>query len=184
MAEDTVAVIRALGFKEVDLTGFSLGGFVVQQIVLDHPALIRKVILAGTRPAGGEGIERVGPVSWPLMMKGMLTFTDPKTVLFFTATTNGRRAAKAFLERLKERKADRDKPGTIAMLLQTTESDPRLGQTAAAGSVRHRQTGVGRQWRSRHHGADPQLSRSRAPSAKRRTRHLQGCRAWWDFPEP
>ncbi|WP_245429660.1 alpha/beta hydrolase [Mesorhizobium sp. DCY119] len=118
MAEDTVAVIRALGFKEVDLIGFSLGGFVVQQIVLDHPELIRKVILAGTGPAGGEGIERVGPVSWPLMMKGMLTFTDPKKFLFFTATTNGRRAAKAFLERLKERKADRDKPATIAMLLR------------------------------------------------------------------
>ncbi|MDR6955919.1 pimeloyl-ACP methyl ester carboxylesterase [Ancylobacter sp. 3268] len=117
MARDAVAVIRTLGFEEVDLIGFSLGGFVAQQIVLDHPALIRKVILAGTGPAGGEGIARVGPVSWPLMLKGLLTLTDPKTYLFFTSTANGRRAAKAFLDRLKLRTVDRDKPATLGLLL-------------------------------------------------------------------
>ncbi|MEO4002076.1 alpha/beta hydrolase [Mesorhizobium sp. CAU 1732] len=118
MAADMVAVIRALGFREVDLIGFSLGGFVAQQIVVEHPELIRKLVLAGTGPAGGKGIARVGPVSWPLMIRGVLTFTDPKTFLFFTSTPNGRRAAKAFLERLKERKADRDKPATITILLR------------------------------------------------------------------
>ncbi|HTO64897.1 MAG TPA: alpha/beta hydrolase [Bradyrhizobium sp.] len=118
MAEDAIAFIRALGLEEVDLLGFSLGGFVAQDIVLKKPGLIRKVILTGTGPAGGEGIEKVGAVSWPLIIKGMLTLRDPKFYLFFTSTANGRRAAKEFLKRLKERKADRDKPITVGAFLR------------------------------------------------------------------
>ncbi len=114
MAEDAIAFIRALGFEKVDLLGFSLGGFVAQDIVLKEPGLVRKVILTGTGPAGGEGIEDVERVSWPLIIKAMLTLRDPKFYLFFTSTSNGRRAAKAFLERLQERKTDRDKPVTMA----------------------------------------------------------------------
>ncbi|TRL37720.1 alpha/beta hydrolase [Rhizobium straminoryzae] len=108
MARDVIAVVGKLGFSTVDLMGFSLGGFVAQDIALKAPALVRKLILTGTGPAGGSGIERVGAVSWPLMLKGMLTLRDPKTYLFFTSTANGRRAAKDFLDRLKERTLDRD----------------------------------------------------------------------------
>lgn len=113
MADDALAFIQALELKEVDLLGFSLGGFAAQEIVLKAPNLVRKVILAGTGPAGGEGIKNVWAVSWPLIIKGLLTFRDPKFYLFFTSTANGRRSAKAFLKRLQERKVDRDKPITI-----------------------------------------------------------------------
>ena len=130
MAEDAIAVIRALGFDEVDLIGFSLGGFVAQDIVRKEPDLIRKLILAGTGPAGGEGIEQVGPVSWPLIIKGMLTFRDPKYYLFFTSAANSRRAAKDFLERLKERKADRDKPITLAAFLRQLKAIKAWGKQA------------------------------------------------------
>ena len=130
MAEDAIAVIHALGFDEVDLIGFSLGGFVAQDIVRKEPDLIRKVILAGTGPAGGEGIEKVGPVSWPLIIKGMLTFRDPKYYLFFTSAANSRRAAKDFLERLKERKADRDKPITLAAFLRQLKAIKAWGKQA------------------------------------------------------
>jgi pimeloyl-ACP methyl ester carboxylesterase len=128
MAEDTIAFIRALGLEEVDLLGFSLGGFVAQEIVLKEPSLIRKVILTGTGPAGGEGIEKVGALSWPLIIKGMLTFRDPKFYLFFTSTSNGRRAARNFLDRLKERKADRDKPITMAAFLRQLKAIKAWGQ--------------------------------------------------------
>lgn len=130
MAKDAIAFIRALGLEEVDLLGFSLGGFVAQDIVLREPGLVRKVILTGTGPAGGEGIEKVGPVSWPLIIKGMLTFRDPKFYLFFTSTANGRRAAKAFLERLQERKADRDKPITMATFLRQLKAIKAWGTQA------------------------------------------------------
>lgn len=112
MARDTVAMIHALGHPTVDLMGFSLGGMVAQDVVLKAPALVRKLILTGTGPAGGEGISKVGAVSWPLILKGIFTFRDPKTYLFFTSTTNGRSAAKAFIARTKERKIDRDKGPT------------------------------------------------------------------------
>lgn len=130
MAEDAIAVIRALGFEEVDLMGFSLGGFVAQDIVLKGPNLIRKLILTGTGPAGGKGIEQVGPVSWPLIIKGMLTFRDPKYYLFFTSAADSRRAAKDFLERLKERKADRDKPITMGALLRQLKAIKAWGKQA------------------------------------------------------
>lgn len=119
MARDAIAVIRALGHDKIDLLGFSLGGFVAQDLVLKAPDLVRKLILTGTGPAGGKGIERVGPVSWPLIIKGLLTRRDPKTYLFFTSTANGRRSAAAFLDRLQERRQNRDtEPSLRAFLRQ------------------------------------------------------------------
>jgi pimeloyl-ACP methyl ester carboxylesterase len=121
MARDAIAVIRALGHKAVDLMGFSLGGMVAQDVVLKDPALVRKLILTGTGPAGGAGISKVGAVSWPLILKGLATFRDPKTYLFFTSTANGRSAAKAFIARTKERKTGHDKgPTPRAFLRQLT----------------------------------------------------------------
>ena len=59
MATDAILFIRALGFTQVDLFGFSMGGMIAQEIVLMEPQLVRKMIIAGTGPAGGEGISRV-----------------------------------------------------------------------------------------------------------------------------
>jgi len=130
MASDAIALVRALGFEKVDLLGFSLGGFVAQDIVLKAPDLVRRLILTGTGPAGGTGIAKVGAVSWPLMVKGVLTLRDPKTYLFFTSTANGRQAAKAFLERLKERKADRDKGPTPRAFLRQLKAIQAWGRQA------------------------------------------------------
>jgi pimeloyl-ACP methyl ester carboxylesterase len=130
MARDAIALIRALGFEKVDLLGFSLGGFVAQDITLKVPGLVRKLILTGTGPAGGIGIEKVGAVSWPLMIKGLLTLRDPKFYLFFTSTAVGRRAAKAFLDRLKERKAGRDKGPTPRAFLRQLKAIKAWGRQA------------------------------------------------------
>ncbi len=130
MALDTIALIRALGFEKVDLLGFSLGGFVAQDVTLKAPDLVRKLILTGTGPAGGTGIARVGAVSWPLMIKGLLTLRDPKFYLFFTSTPNGRRSAQAFLNRLKERKAPRDKGPTPGAFLRQLKAIQAWGSQA------------------------------------------------------
>jgi pimeloyl-ACP methyl ester carboxylesterase len=108
MAKDAVAFIRALGFDQVDLLGLSMGGFVAQVIVQQEPQLVRRLILAGTGPAGGEGIDKVTSVTIRDMIKGALTFKYTNTYIFFTRTANGRKEARAFLERLKERTEDRD----------------------------------------------------------------------------
>lgn len=118
MAQDMIAAIRALGLHAIDFIGLSLGGFVAQQILLDAPDLVRRAILAGTGPAGGTGIARVGAVSWPLIVKGLATFSDPKTYMFFTASANGRGAAKAFLDRLALRTSDRDTSVSFAAVLR------------------------------------------------------------------
>ena len=67
MASDAVTFIRALGFDQVDLFGFSMGGMIAQVIAQEQPRLVRKMIIAGTGPAGGDGIERspVSPTSTP-----------------------------------------------------------------------------------------------------------------------
>lgn len=130
MADDVIAVIGALDLGVVDLMGFSLGGFLAQEVVLQRPDLIRRVILTGTGPAGGVGIAKVGSVSWPLILRGMLTATDPKTFLFFTRTPNGRNAAKAFLGRLKERSEDRDKPVTLGVFRRQLKAIKAWGKQA------------------------------------------------------
>ncbi|GHF91617.1 peroxidase [Kitasatospora xanthocidica] len=109
MARDAVLFIRALGFEQVDLLGLSMGGFIAQVMAAQEPQLVRKVILAGTGPAGGPGIDKVTALTLQDILKGFLTRKDPKQLLFFTDTEHGRREARAFLERLKERTEDRDK---------------------------------------------------------------------------
>jgi pimeloyl-ACP methyl ester carboxylesterase len=113
MAEDAVAFIRALGFDRVDLLGFSMGGMVSQVIAQQAPTLVRKIILAGTGPAGGKGIVNVTKLSYLDTLHAYATLKDPKELLFFTRTAHGKSEAKAFIKRLKERTNDRDKATTI-----------------------------------------------------------------------
>lgn len=109
MAKDAIAFIRALGYEKVDLFGFSLGGFISQEILLQEPQLVRKVILAGTGPAGGVGIDKVRSVAYHDVIKARLTFRDPRFYLFFTKTHSGKQAARQFIKRSKQRtKEDRD----------------------------------------------------------------------------
>src|SRR2546423_9579677 len=120
MASDAVSFIRALGLDQVDLFGFSMGGMIAQVIAQQQPRLVRRMIIAGTGPAGGEGIEKVTRISYLDTARGLLTRRDPKEFLFFTRTPNGRAAAKAFLARLAERAGDRDK----AISVRTCRAQP------------------------------------------------------------
>jgi pimeloyl-ACP methyl ester carboxylesterase len=121
MGDDAISFIKAMGFKQVDLLGFSLGGMIAQEIVLKEPELVRKMILAGTGPAGGEGISSVAGVTVYDMLRGFFTGQDPKQFLFFTRTPSGIEAGKAFLARLKERSKNRDKEISVtAFMAQLT----------------------------------------------------------------
>ena len=92
MATDAITFIKAMGFEQVDLFGFSMGGMIAQEIALMEPQLVRKMIIAGTGPAGGEGISTVARVTYLDMVRGFLTRQDPKQFLFFTRTPGGIRA--------------------------------------------------------------------------------------------
>jgi len=116
MAKDAITFIKAMGLDQVDLFGFSMGGMIAQEIVLMEPQLVRKMIMTGTGPAGGEGISKVARVTYLDMIRGWLTLQDPKQFLFFTRTPAGIRAGKEFLQRLKERSENRDSAITVAAL--------------------------------------------------------------------
>ena len=128
MARDAITFIKAMGLDQVDLFGFSMGGMVAQEIVLMEPKLVRKMIVTGTGPAGGEGISNVARVTYLDMIRGLLTFQDAKQFLFFTRTPSGIRAGKEFLQRLKERSDNRDKAITVAALQAQLKALRRWGE--------------------------------------------------------
>jgi len=109
MGRDAIAFIRALGLERVDLFGFSLGGGVAQMVALQAPELVRRMILAGTGPRGGEGIDEILKIAAIANIKAALTLKDSRNYLFFPRTPEGKRAAKDYFARLKERKTGRDK---------------------------------------------------------------------------
>ena len=104
MARDAVNFISLLGLSEVDLLGFSLGGCVAQQIASENSRLVRKLILAGTAPKGGE--EHLLAVLQEAFSK--TDAPDPRLPLFFTPSSASQSAGLAFLKRAKVRTEDRD----------------------------------------------------------------------------
>ncbi|WP_426404933.1 alpha/beta fold hydrolase [Streptomyces sp. R-07] len=132
MARDAVLFIRALGFEQVDLLGLSMGGFIAQVIAAEEPQLVRRIVLAGTGPAGGPGIDKVTALTLRDILKGFLTRKDPKQFLFFTDTEHGRREARAFLERLKERTSDRDRAISLTSFRAQLKAIHRWGLQAPA----------------------------------------------------
>jgi len=132
MAKDAITFIKAMRFEQVDLFGFSMGGMIAQEIVLMEPRLVRKMIIAGTGPAGGDGITTVARVTYLDIVRGFLTRQDPKQFLFFTRTPAGIRAGKEFLARLKERSENRDKEATVTVLQAQLKALRRWGSKEPA----------------------------------------------------
>lgn len=132
MADDAIDFTKAMGFKQVDLLGFSMGGMIAQEMVLKEPQLVRKMILAGTGPAGGEGISTVARVANYDLIRGFFTRQDPKQFLFFTRTPQGIEAGKAFLARLQERSENRDKEISVSAYVAQLQALSAWGQKKPA----------------------------------------------------
>jgi len=110
MAADAAAVIRALGHDHVDLLGFSLGGGVAQEVALQQPDLVRRLILTGTGHRGGGGLTRMPLIVGGAYTKAALTRLDPRQFLFFNRDPVGKQAGTEYMARLARRTADRDAP--------------------------------------------------------------------------
>ncbi|MEX3969668.1 alpha/beta fold hydrolase [Paraburkholderia caribensis] len=109
MADDIASVIRALGIPKVDLIGFSIGGFQAQEVTLRHPELVRKVILLGTGPRGGDPwidpkMAEIAPNPTPTV--------DDFLFLFFGRSEKAKQAGRAFWERRHRRTVDQDPPSS------------------------------------------------------------------------
>jgi len=130
MAEDAIAFIKALGFEKVDVIGFSLGGFVVQQILIDSPSLVRKVVLISTGPKGGRGIDLVRSyIEDATDLEGNELFLR----IFFTKTKASRDAGRRALKRLSERR-DRDSPLDVETTFNQTKAFEDWGMMKADDS--------------------------------------------------
>jgi pimeloyl-ACP methyl ester carboxylesterase len=105
---------------------------IAQELVAQQPGLVRRLVLAGTGPAGGEGITRVTRLTYFDTLRGLLTRQDPKTYLFFTRSPVGRRAAAEFLERLQERTVDRDSPIAVPAFRAQLKAIGRWGRQTPA----------------------------------------------------
>jgi pimeloyl-ACP methyl ester carboxylesterase len=120
-ADDAYAFIKALGFDEIDIFSFSMGGMIAQDLVLKHPDLVRKLVLTGTGPRGGKDMDKVVRTTYYDILRATLTRSDPKEFLFFNRDAVGKLAGKQFVARLKERTVDRDRAiSTKAFTTQLT----------------------------------------------------------------
>jgi pimeloyl-ACP methyl ester carboxylesterase len=129
MADDAYTFITALGFDKVDVFSFSLGGMVAQALVVRHPELVRKLVLTGTGPRGGKDIDKVAGTTYRDMLRAALNRSDPKEFLFFNRNAAGKPAARAFVNRLKERTADRDAPIKVAAFQEQLKAIKKWGRS-------------------------------------------------------
>lgn len=129
MADDAYTFITALGFDKVDVFSFSLGGMVAQALVVRHPELVRRLVLTGTGPKGGKDIDKVAGTTYRDMLRAALNRSDPKEFLFFNRDAAGKPAARAFVNRLKERTADRDAPIKVAAFQAQLKAIKRWGRS-------------------------------------------------------
>jgi pimeloyl-ACP methyl ester carboxylesterase len=110
MARDAASLIDALNLEHVDLFGFSMGGYVAQQIAVARPDLVRRLVLVGTGPRGGDGMGQLAPDVAALFG----TPYDPQDLMwlaiFFSPSQESQDAGRRFLERIRARTGDRDVP--------------------------------------------------------------------------
>jgi pimeloyl-ACP methyl ester carboxylesterase len=114
MADNAANFVDAFGVTTVDVLGHSIGGYIAQTLALRHPKIVRRLILAGTGPRGGEPSKDPKVREWG-------DSTDPQTgessldaflYLFFRPSPTSQAAGKAFWERRHLRKQDADRAST------------------------------------------------------------------------
>jgi len=136
-AYEGLAIARGLGASVV-VAGFSLGGMIAQQLALEHPQLVGRLILLGTGPRGGEGMtftelspeEQADPVAFLL-------------AAFFSPSEASQSAGREYVKRLESRKTDRDLPvsrdAAVAQVAALREwgTIPATGRYATLTSITH-----------------------------------------------
>jgi pimeloyl-ACP methyl ester carboxylesterase len=108
MGANAVAFIKALGLTKVDVLGFSIGGFVAQEITLQAPDLVRRLVLVGTGPRSGKGMATLTPEAQEIFGA---TYDEPDHLwlrVHFTRSAKSQAAGREFLKRFRLRAENRD----------------------------------------------------------------------------
>jgi pimeloyl-ACP methyl ester carboxylesterase len=112
MAHDALAFIDALELREIDVLGFSLGGYVAQELALVRPRLVRRLVLAGTAPQGGEDLHGFTDDMYAHANREQPGAEDI-LALFFEQSETSLTKGRAFLKRIFTRSEHRDTPATL-----------------------------------------------------------------------
>ena len=133
-AGHAIDILRALGHDRFDPLGLSMGGMIAQEIVRARPQSVRKLILVGTAPRGGIGVERVTSVTFGHMLHAAIRRKDMKRYIFFTNDETGEAAASATFARLDSREpSHQDVPVTAPAFLAQLKAIKRWGKEAEDG---------------------------------------------------
>jgi pimeloyl-ACP methyl ester carboxylesterase len=135
MGANAIAFIKALGLKQVDVLGFSIGGLVAQEITLQAPDLVRRLILVGTGPRSGESMDTGTPEGKEIFGA---TYANPDDLwlrVHFTPSDVSQTAGREFVKRFR---------------LRSTNRDPEVSQAAALAQ----RAAIGRWGAKRDHAWD------------------------------
>jgi pimeloyl-ACP methyl ester carboxylesterase len=132
MARDTASFIDALGLSTVDVLGHSMGGEVAQMLALQRPDLVRRLILVGTGPRGGEGMATLKPSTAELFATQYERQDEMWLQIMFAPSETSDGAGRAYLERIR-RRPDRDAPVSAEAARAHSTAARAFGQLNADG---------------------------------------------------
>jgi pimeloyl-ACP methyl ester carboxylesterase len=135
MGANAIAFIKALGLKQVDVLGFSIGGLVAQEITLQAPDLVRRLILVGTGPRSGERMDTGTPEGKEIFGATYANPDDLWLCVHFTRSDVSQAAGREFVKRFR---------------LRSTNRDPEVSQAAALAQ----RAAIGRWGAKRDHAWD------------------------------
>ena len=127
MGTNAIAFIRALGLNLVDVLGFSIGGLVAQEITLQAPDLVRRLVLVGTGPRSGESMDTGTPEGNAIFGA---TYADPDDLWLrvqFSPSATSQAAGREFIERFRRRSENRDPEVTQEAALRQREAIGKWG---------------------------------------------------------
>ncbi|KIW08148.1 uncharacterized protein PV09_01080 [Verruconis gallopava] len=139
-ADHVIELTKAIGIDQFDLLGFSMGGATAQMVALKAPRRVRKLVICGSFPSVPGPNSDISGIVWPQVqadpkhlkeLSAEAESCDPAEAIafsFFYNTDEGRAHARAYWNRVLERKVE-DEP--IMTRLLNDEGSKR--QMIAAG---------------------------------------------------
>lgn len=131
-ARETISILKAMGYQKINLLGLSMGGMIAQEIVRLDNTLINRLILVGTAPRGGVGVDYVTKTTFRHVSRAILHRADPKRFIFYNPDRQGKIEAEKVFDRMNSRsKENADKPMTVSSFLRQLRAINRWSEKPA-----------------------------------------------------
>jgi pimeloyl-ACP methyl ester carboxylesterase len=188
MAADALAFLDGLGIRTCDVLGFSLGGMVAQQMVLERPSIFRRMALVGTAPRGGEDIMHLEKpnLAKPLGDPSLQGYAVLQKI-FFAPTDSSQAAGAAFIKRLMQRSQDREPVSGPAVAQAQMAAFSRMGASfgrTLLGPEENSPPNSRDEWRLRRDDPRLELILAERASVECHAFDVSGLRARFALPIP